>query len=516
MIGLFIFLTWNLELGAWNSFAANLQSQGFGARHVGLGGIAAVVFSDDAYGMAHNPAGLSLASNPEVVMDYARLLMGLSDESGLEESYAGFVYPWQSSPGAAGAAGLARSFMGVESSAQGAAVDLFSEEIFYASYGESLPSPLFGGHWRWGLTAKWIRRAFGDIETNANALDNNGNATGQVDPVFAGGLSQDAFSFDAGWHWSALSGWSVGFLASNVNEPDLAMADNDSDPLWRGYRAAAAYQVSPLTVFTGGVEMVERLEGLLDHRASLGCERFFPAGSIGIFGVRGSLGAGSRDWAMGAGGFSWKTRALSIDYGYEMSFGSLRSVQGSHRVSLSLRFGEPPAEDDVFELYRQEREARRRLELEIEQGRDLLARLITASEQQAFVPPPAPPAVVVEVVRDTAKEAGERDFEAFWELYQERKKAGAALMERVALLQSKLDLHGRRPAFAQEWQELRSTMDREQKDFEQIWESYKRLASLNAPADTLRQSLNRIVRRFEGSSVNLREVYREMDRLRTN
>ena len=51
-------------------------------------------------------------------------------------------------------------------------------------------------------------------------------------------------------------------------------------------------------------------------------------------------------------------------------------------------------------------------------------------------------------------------------------------------------------------------------DFNYIWKNYQQLASMEAPKTTLVQALQRIVRRFDGTGIDLSMIYREIDRLR--
>lgn len=505
--------------------AASLQSSGHGARQIGLGEAVTAGAAQGAYGIYYNPAQLALAANPEISMDYAKLLLGLTDNSNLEESYLGFIYPWKRVRGPNQALGLARSLFSLESRTQDRLVNLFSEEVFYLSYGRSFTTRMLGGQMQVGTTVKQIRRTFGDVRTNNNALDNTGKATNRADPVLSGGREKKAMSLDLGWNWRHASGWSLGLSMGDINEPNLALDPKIADKLRRSYRVGTAYQAGPYLVFVGNLELKNRIESVQDQRIALGAERLIPTAQFGSFGFRGSLGIGNRSWRTVAAGVSWKSNALSVDYGFQMPLGGLESIQGNHRISLTIRFGEAPPEEEIMDLYRKERKARERLEREIETVVGDFEKLLAASEARARDIPAAPVAQVPQAPKEIpmiqAPAAPERpkvsdsEFALAWKLYQERKKSLAPRAELVRILRHMLDTFGDRREVKREWESMQQEIARDRKDFEQIWANYKRLASMNASKEILYRALQRIVKRFEGSGVDLAEVQREMDRVRS-
>ncbi|MBI4668300.1 MAG: conjugal transfer protein TraF [Elusimicrobia bacterium] len=512
-------------------WGASLQSHGHGARQVGLGEAVTAGGAQGAYGIYYNPAQLALASNPEISMDYAKLLIGLSDNSNLEESYLGFLYPWKKMRKPSQAVGFARSYFSLESDIYDRSIKLFSEEVLYGSYGRSLSRFILGGSLQAGLTLKHIKRSFGDVRTNANAMDNTGKATNMADPVLAHGREKKVMSFDAGWNWRHPRGWMLGLAAADITEPDLALDPGVPDKLRRSYHVGTAYQASPYLIFVGNLELKNRLESVQDQRLAIGAERTIPTAQFGSFGFRGAFGADlvnrERKWRSVAVGVSWKSNALGIDYGFQMPLGTIESIGGNHRISLTVRFGETPPEEEIMELYRKERKARERLEKEMEMVVGDFERLLKASEARQAVQAvevakttePVKTAEVVKAVKAAeavaAARAGEDEFYLAWKLYQERKKAGAPRTELIGILRHMLDRYSGRKEVAAEWRRIQEEVAGERRDFEHIWMSYQRLAGMNAGREILTQALQRIVKRFEGSGVDITEVYREIDRVKS-
>ena len=78
----------------WKPSFAAFEDTGTGARQVALGG-ASVASSHDAFSLMVNPAGLASMRRQEVVAEYSRLYMGLSDGSSLSQTYMGYARPVQ-------------------------------------------------------------------------------------------------------------------------------------------------------------------------------------------------------------------------------------------------------------------------------------------------------------------------------------------------------------------------------------------------------------------------------------
>lgn len=505
---IFIFI-----LCAAQASAMTLQNQGYGARQVALGQTIAAGAAEGAYGMVYNAAQMSAGQNPEFSMDYAQLLMGLTDRSSLSQSYLGFSYPWQRLGKPPEAAGFAYSAFSLAS--------LYREDVFYGSYSRGFPRRFFDVESFWGATLKRVNRSYGDQPTYRDSLNSFGAHTGQADPVFAGGKSQGGWSLDLSLYGRHPTGVAAGFQLADINEPDLALGAQ-ADKLRRSTRFGLAYQKPWQLAFGADLEMKKRLDSATDRRIHLGAERWIPSASFGSFAFRGGFGFGSRSWKNFYAGVGWKSNALGIDYGFQMPL-AVESISGSHRFTLTLRFGEPPAEEAISELYRNERKARVRAQEDLEGALDDLERLLRASEERerreketavAVIPMRAETQEEKAAARAKAANVPPAAFWDAWKLYKQRVENGAGRRERLEIVRRMIDIYGSWEPARGEWSSLQAELDADRREFALIWKNYQSLASMGAERVSLVQMLQRITRRFEASGIELNAVYREIDRLR--
>ncbi|MEK7287117.1 MAG: hypothetical protein AAB091_00975, partial [Elusimicrobiota bacterium] len=454
--------------------AASLQGQGYGARQAGLGLAVVAAGAGNVYGIYYNPAQLGFAPGAEASMDYARLWMGLSDQSNLEQSYVGFVYPWQAPGGLRRAFGIARSEFDLNSPVNGRGMRLFGEEVWYGSYATVLSNSLLRGRLSVGSTIKFITRTFGDIADNANALDNQGAVTGRQDPVLIrGALSKKAWSYDVGANWRHRAGVAFGVSVQDVGEPDLALGPQ-RDPLSRAIHFGAGWSASPFMVFAAEMELKKRLAGFQDQRWALGAERLIPSARFGDFGLRGSLGAGNRFFKSFSLGATWRSNAVSLDYAYQASMGEARPFGASHRFTLSVRFGQDLPEEEISRLYRDERAARLRAQGELDQALEDLRLMLAAHPGEpvfASTAPlyaPEPVKVAPPIVRIVVKDSREDEFGPAWALYLERKTSGASRAELAGILDKLLDVYAKRSQVKKEWAQIRAEIEADRQDYDRV------------------------------------------------
>lgn len=297
-----------------------------GARGTGLGG-ALTGAADDVYAIHHNPAGLATIDRPELGTTYSRLLMGLSDDSNLQNSFIGYAHPLQR--GRQGVVGAAWNYFTLGG--------LYRETRLYGSYGRALfardhPDRLFGG-----ASLKILNRAVGGSSVAGSAVSNTGVVTGTPDPVLQG-ASKTNFDIDLGVLWRVRPRWQVGALVQNLTEPDVGFAAEDR--LGRNLKLGGAYK-TPFTTLSGDVRFMTAPDGSTDKIFAVGAEKWLPTLLHGTFGVRSSLGLGSRDYRQLGLGLSYKINRLQFDYGFALPLGGLTSTSGSHRVGITVRFGRP-------------------------------------------------------------------------------------------------------------------------------------------------------------------------------
>jgi hypothetical protein len=159
-----------LPLVATPLFAA-YDDVGVSARAVGMSNAFTAV-ADDVYAIHYNPAGLATLNRPEFASSYSKLLMGLSDNSNLQNSFLAYEHPLKD--GRWGTAGLAWNYFTLD--------NLYRESSLYMSYAhalaeESMPGKLYGG-----VSFKYLNRSLGSVPGATAAVGPTG-IVGGTDPV---------------------------------------------------------------------------------------------------------------------------------------------------------------------------------------------------------------------------------------------------------------------------------------------------------------------------------------------
>ncbi|MEK6544735.1 MAG: type IX secretion system membrane protein PorP/SprF, partial [Elusimicrobiota bacterium] len=487
--------------------AGSLQNDGFGARQVALGGAVTAAGAEGAYAVYYNPA--QLASNPqtEITMDYAQLLMGLTDASKLFQHYYATSYRFKGAARPVRAIGAAYTEYALDDPELG---KLFSENAIYLSYAQRLRPYLFGGRLSLGATLKSIRRSFGvpGSPTGGDVTyDNNGAAYAFIDPFFAkNGTTAKAMSFDTGIAWLTDDGVALGMRISDITEPDLAILPRSSiDKLSRGISMGAGYRRSVNTQLVASFESKRRLASVMDKRLSAGIEQVVPASDLGTFALRGSFGTGNRQWRQVAMGVSWKIFALSFDYAFEMPLGTINSTVGSHRLSFSARFGASSAQDDILKAYHKQRDESKELRRQLRNALTDLDWMLANTQSQRIrnrepLGEPAgdtvmlepvqahPDAIAQEKLRDDerAKESlrheRQQEFDKAWARYLERKSQTAPRSELLGILTQIQQTHGRQTVVDNEWEIQNAALAADSKRFEDLWSAYRRALAAGAPA----------------------------------
>lgn len=315
--------------GAPLSHAA-YEDVGVGARVTGLGN-AFTALADDVYAVYYNPAGLGTLDRPMLATTYSRLLTGLSDNSKLQNSFVAYARPIQH--GRQGAWGMAWNYFTLD--------DLYKEMSLYGSYGrqlfaQQLPNGFYGG-----LTLKFLNRSLGSGTSDAagNAFGDTGQRLWVVDPVLQRG-SKSNLDLDLGLLYRVRPKISVGLAVVHLFEPNIAFSDSDTDRLGRNVKLGAAYQTS-WTSFTGDLQFLKAPDRSTDKVFTMAAEKWLPTLMHGTFGIRGSVGLGSRQYRQMTAGLSYKIYKMQVDYGFAIPLGTISSTFGTHRLGMSFRFGRP-------------------------------------------------------------------------------------------------------------------------------------------------------------------------------
>lgn len=301
---------------------------GVGARVTGLGG-AFTAIADDVYSVYYNPAGLGTLDRPMLGTTYSRLHMGLSDDSALQNSFLGYAAPIKH--GRQGAWGTAFNYFTLDS--------LYSETSFYGSYGRRLFAEQLPNGFYAGTTLKVLRRSLGSTDVAGNAVSNTGQRTGNPDPVLQNATKTN-FDLDMGFLYRIQPRLSAGLMLQHLMEPNIAFASNDTDKLGRNIKLGLAWQTA-WTSIAGEMDFLKAPDGSTDKVGTLAFEKWLPTLVHGSFGVRTSVGLGSREYRQLTAGLSYRIHRLQFDYGFTLPIGTVQDTFGTHRMGLTMRFGRP-------------------------------------------------------------------------------------------------------------------------------------------------------------------------------
>ncbi|MDO8806740.1 MAG: type IX secretion system membrane protein PorP/SprF [Elusimicrobiota bacterium] len=320
-----------LLLFAAPAYAA-FEDLGAGARGPGMGNAFTAV-ADDVYAIYYNPAGLALLERPELAASHTQHLVGLSDGSGLNTSFIGYVQPLKYGRGTIGAAMQNFSIDG----------SFYSERAFYLSYGRGAPESLKLYDLYWGFNLKNLRRSFGSLPEASSAY-NGMTATGIPDPVLSGRSAVSVIDADFGLLYKINKNYTAGLELMHLASPNIAFSSADTDRLPLHAKLGLNYR-SILSNITAQYETLTAPTGARDQRVTMAMERWFPWLLVGNIGARAALSVGSRDFRQATAGLSYRTGRICLDYGFAMPLNSIASTSGSHRLSFSIRFG-PDKEDE--------------------------------------------------------------------------------------------------------------------------------------------------------------------------
>lgn len=502
---------------------ASFEPLPVGARASGMGEAATAV-ADDVYSLYYNPAGLMQLTRPELGAYYSRLFVGLSDNSEIARSFVGYGQPL-GKEGRWGSGGI--SYLSLTLSG------LYKEETVGFGYACSLRE-----RWNVGGSLKWLKKTIGTDEYTNNAINPvTGAATGQADPLFANGRSKSAAAFDVGTQYQMSSHYALGAVIRNLNAPNMALGAA-SDPAPRYYAVGVARRTRESAI---SVEAGEYKSTQGNYRISLGGERWFEA-----IGIRAGFAVGSRSYSVGSFGASYRLPGFQLDYAMNYPLQGVKGTLGNQQISLTMRFGKPPADPLQDELLR-ERQKRLEAEAEVMEARAERDRLKGEIEKLTQLPPPAPPAAepaaspaepaaVAAQVLDLERslkvaqekiEKGEEvqvrkvllgEYAAGVEEYLKLRRTGATAVARLEAIRklarrfegSELDL----TAVRQERNSLEDEVAKAERDYKLSLGFYETLVKRGASAEERRRMLERILARYKPVGLDVGSVERELELLR--
>lgn len=328
-------------LSAGPAFSA-FEDLGFGARAPGLGG-AFTAAADDVSAVHYNPAGLARLERVKFLASHSMLHTGLSDGSSLGLTGMAMAVPLRGGKlGVMGGLWNQFSLSGV-----------YGERTMQLSYGYAFASNTMLENLSAGASFKLLSRSFERLEETYDAMDGF-LATGEVDPVLIGANSASAMDLDLGFIYSLGKRYSVGLALKSVLQPDVAFGEGAQDKLPMRTSIGASYRALWMTL-SSELRFGEGPTGEMDRDLIISAERAFPTLDKGEISVRGSLGAGTRDFRQATAGLSYKINKIGFDYAFILPLGTIKDTAGTHRMAMSYHFGGPTVEEqyerDLLEQY---------------------------------------------------------------------------------------------------------------------------------------------------------------------
>lgn len=290
-----------LSLGSNVSFG-DFGDIGVGARPIGMGS-AFVALVDDVHSLYYNPAGLSRLTQIEFTSGYGKLYWGLDDGSNLGNAFIGYAHPLEK----LGGIGVGWLSLGLNG--------FYREDTFIFSYGNKLFSSLSAG-----LNFKLLYKRY------------NNNQYTKSDPLFQEkGYSRIGFSGDVGFLYNLAANIFSGLSITDVLQPNMDLGDK-RDKLPLGVRIGVAYR-DKINLINFALDAVYKHK---EFNISAGAEKWLSGKSMG---VRGGIDIGSDGFKSFSLGGSCQVSSLEIDYAFIYPLFGLRRTYGSHRFSVTLRFG---------------------------------------------------------------------------------------------------------------------------------------------------------------------------------
>jgi hypothetical protein len=285
-----------------NVSLGDFEDIGVGARPIGMGS-AFVALVDDVHSIYYNPAGLSQLTHIEFTSSYGKLYWGLDDGSNLGNAFIGYAHPLAK----LGGIGVGWLSLGLNS--------LYREDTFILSYGNKLFSSFSGG-----LNFKVLYKQYSSNEDTKS------------DPLFQKkGYSRIGFSGDIGLLYNLSANIFSGLSLTDILQPNMNLED-ERDKLPLGVRIGIAYR-DKTNLINLALDAIYK-DGKFN--ISAGAEKWFSGKSMG---VRGGMDIGSDGWKSFSLGGSYQVSPFEIDYAFIYPLSGLRGTYGSHRFSVTLRFG---------------------------------------------------------------------------------------------------------------------------------------------------------------------------------
>ena len=342
---------------------ADFEDIGIGARPIAMGN-AFVGLADDANSIYYNPAGLGLLTRKELTSTYGRLFMGLTDGSNISDGFIGYVHPINKKTGTVGVGWLNLSLRDNTawiSATEEKSITRYAENGIYMSYGRDM-TDLSGkyikkllklkvnipGSLSAGLNMKLMVKSYGidgySLESGADNI---------TDPVFGTSGERNTkliTSYDLGlFYRSDNYHTSFGMALTDINFPETVLAKDIQSPvtgsagdfrrLPAGLRVGLAYREPVMNI------VLDFKMKAGDFDIHTGIERWFHGKDMAI---RAGFTHGSRALNNISLGACYKyAERYQFDYVFLYTLSGLKNIYGTHRLSISMQFGELTEEREI-------------------------------------------------------------------------------------------------------------------------------------------------------------------------
>jgi len=325
-----------LTLAPQNVYA-HFEDIGIGARQIGMGNTFTAI-ADDVNTIYYNPAGLDSIKWKEISLFTGRIHEGLSDNSNMGNNFAAFAYPL----GNMGTVAVSWLEFGL--------AGYYNENTYTIGYAKRLKDPFNIGLLSVGMNGKFMTKGVDMTAYTENGVNlDTGYTKGGRDPVFENGYSISEIGIDLGVLYTLLSNpeHSFGLSMLNVNIPDMGF--KDVDVVDRKLKIGYAYTKRYLSV---AIDVsLEGDRSLL----SVGSEHLFNGG---IYGIRGGFNIGSDGRKSASMGAMYRYNDdFQFDYGFSLPIEGITSILGTHKLSITFRFGPsaPQLVDRAIEIKKHEK-----------------------------------------------------------------------------------------------------------------------------------------------------------------
>jgi len=132
-----------------------------------------------------------------------------------------------------------------------------------------------------------------------------------------------------------------GVSVQDVNQPNMALDAEDTDRVVRRWRVGWAHLSAKRYSMTTDIAVQQCSCGTLDYMGTAGLEKWWMPTGSGHLTARGAVTAGNRNFQKVSMGFGYGWKSINLDYAFILNLSGidLGANSGTHRFSLTYRFG---------------------------------------------------------------------------------------------------------------------------------------------------------------------------------